>query len=194
MTPTIEGGVMRAVIVYESMFGNTHQVAEHIAIGLRRTCDVVVTPVDGADEASLATADLLVVGGPTHVHGMSSATSRKAAVDQAAKEEDLELDPDAEGPGLRNWFDELTAAHGSAAAAFDTRIDASPLLTGRASKGIGKRLRHHGYDLVVEPTSFLVDKQNHLIDGEADRAETWGASLGAILETRVSEGTVDTRS
>ena len=44
-----------------------------------------------------------------------------------------------------------------------------PLLTGRASRGIEKRLIKVGYDLVADPESFLVDKQSHLLPGEAER-------------------------
>ena len=169
---------MRAVVVYESMYGNTHAVANAIAEGLRSTFDVVVTPVGEADQGKVGSADLLVVGGPTHVHGLSTAMSRKAAADTAAKPDDEhELDPDAEGPGLRDWFDNLLPTSGQRAAAFDTRFDASPVLTGRASKGIARRLHKHKYELVAEPESFLVDKQDHLLDGEAERARGWAEQL-----------------
>jgi hypothetical protein len=157
-------------------------VADHIGAGLKPAFDVVVTSVDGADDEMLSTADLLVVGGPTHVHGMTSAMSRKSAVEAAEKEDDLELDPDAEGPGLRDWFGELSKHRRGPAAAFDTRIDAAAPLTGRASKGITRRLRSHGFDLVAEPESFLVDKQSHLLGGEEERAEKWGAALAASVE------------
>ena len=85
--------------------------------------------------SEIAGADLLVVGGPTHVHSMSSEKSRKAAKDSLSKPgSDLRLDPDAETKGLRDWFHELAPVENTGAAAFDTRIDASPLLTGRASR------------------------------------------------------------
>jgi hypothetical protein len=172
---------MRAVVVYESMFGNTHTVADHIAKGMGVDVDVTVVPVERATAALVADADLVVVGGPTHVHGMSTKTSRSGAKDTAAKDEDLELDPDAEGPGLRDWFDGL-AGGDTPAAAFDTRVDASAVLTGRASKGIARRLRHHGFAVMIDPESFLVDNENHLLAGEAHRAETWGAALAATLQ------------
>lgn len=172
---------MRAVIVYESMFGNTHVVAEHIGAGLGRAFDVVVTSVEGADDEVLAASDLILVGGPTHAHGMTSTASRKSAVEAAEKDDELQLDPDAEGPGLRNWFAQLSKRRGARAAAFDTRINAPAAVTGRASKGIARRLRHHGFELVAEPESFLVDTHNHLLDGEAERAQEWGASLAAAI-------------
>jgi menaquinone-dependent protoporphyrinogen IX oxidase len=171
---------VRALVVYESMFGNTHVIAEHIAEGLASFGDATAVSVHEATPELLRAADLVVVGGPTHVHGMSSERSREGAVDMAAKDDDLDLDPDAEGPGLRDWFDELTATAGDGrpAAAFDTRIHATAVLTGQASKGIAKRLRKHGFDLVAEPESFFVDKSTHLEADEADRATTWGRSLG----------------
>lgn len=51
------------------------------------------------------------------------------------------------------------------------------VLTGRAGKGIAKKLRKHGFELVADPESFLVDKQSKLEPGEEDRAEQWGRSL-----------------
>jgi hypothetical protein len=173
---------MRAVVVYESMFGNTHVIADHIAEGLRTRSETTVVPVHDATEDLLDGADLLVVGGPTHVHGMSSHRSREGAKEIAAKDDDLELDPDAEGPGLRDWFDELTDGRSGRAAAFDTRVHATAVLTGQASKGIAKRLRRHGFDLVVEPESFFVDKENHLEPDEAERATAWGRSLAEALQ------------
>jgi hypothetical protein len=51
------------------------------------------------------------------------------------------------------------------------------LLSGRASRGISDRLRHHGYRLVADPESFLVNKSNQLLPAEVERATAWGASL-----------------
>ena len=171
---------MRAVVVYESMFGNTHVIADHVAEGLGANFDVAVVPVADATPEALAGIELLVAGGPTHVHGMSGQRSRQAAVDVAKRQpEDVVLDPQSGGPGLKDWIDELNDGGGHLAAAFDTRIAASPVLTGRASKGIARRLRRHGFGLVGKPESFLVDKHNHLLPGEAERATAWGASLAA---------------
>jgi len=173
---------MRAVVVYESMFGNTHVVADRIAAGLRATHDVTVVAVDGATPDVLDRVDLLIVGGPTHIHGLSSHKSRASAVKMAAKpESDLELDPDAEGEGLREWFHHLPKLGAVRAAAFDTRIGSvAPAMSGRASKGIARRLRHHGLELAAEPESFLIDEDNHMVGGEDERAVAWGASLAAL--------------
>jgi hypothetical protein len=180
---------MHTLVVYESMYGNTHHVADAISRGLVGTGvgDVVVVPVDRATPELVADASLLVVGGPTHVHGMSRDSTRRAAVEQAADaDRHLELDPNAEGEGLREWFDELDCAPKSAAA-FDTRLEASALVTGRASKGIAKRLRRHGMELIGEPMSFLVEKDSTLGDGELVRAERWGCDLAQAFEARAAD-------
>jgi len=136
-----------------------------------------VVPVDRADRQLLEDADLLVVGGPTHAHGISRDSTRQAAVAVAHKpEKELTLDPDAEGEGLREWFTSLPTLRAKAAA-FDTRIDMPAVLTGRASKGISRLLRKHGFDLAAEPESFLVTTESHLEAGEATRAVEWGKQL-----------------
>lgn len=176
---------MRAVVVYESMFGNTHAIAEAIGRGLSGGCDVVVVPVERAGPDVLAGADLVVVGGPTHAHGMSREGTRHAAVTMAAKPDAVVvLDPDAEGPGLRDWF-EAVGALPHAAAAFDTRGHAPAVFTGRASKGITRKLRHHGCAIVAEPESFfVVGKDTHLERGELARAEEWGRLVARHVPNR----------
>jgi hypothetical protein len=163
------------------MYGNTHLIAECIGDGLVPLGEVSVMPVAEATPELVQSADLVVVGGPTHAHGMSKATSRASAVEMAADpDRDLELDEDAEGPGLRYWFGTLGPMT-ARAAAFDTRVKGPALLTGRASKGIAKRLRQAGCSLVAEPESFLVTTDNHLVDQEEAHARRFGAALAAAL-------------
>src|SRR5664279_1261705 len=132
---------MPVVVVYESMYGNTRAIAEAIAEGLN-PADAVVVPVGQASPQVVTPADLVVVGGPTHMFGMSRPKSRQVAVDTACKPESgLTLEPEAQGTGLREWFDALDAPGGKAAA-FDTRIK-GPLLIGHASRGIRGLLRQH---------------------------------------------------
>jgi hypothetical protein len=170
---------MRAVVVYESMYGNTHLVADAIGAGLRPAFDVTVVPVAQAGPAVLADADLVVVGGPTHVHGMSRASTRKAAVEAADKPDSgLAIEPGAEGLGLREWFGSL-GHYPARAAAFDTRMQGPAAFTGRASKGVTRLLRAHGFDVAMPPESFLVTKQNQLVADESTRAREWGAKLAA---------------
>ena len=170
---------MRAVIVYESMYGNTHLIADAIGAGLGSTFDVQVVPVSAATPEILADAGLVVVGGPTHIHGMSRAATRKAAVEGADQPGSLlELDPDAPGPGLREWIGSL-GRYPAKAAAFDTRLHGPAAMTGQASKGVARLLRAHGFDVIAKPASFLVTKENRLEPQETARAREWGAGLAA---------------
>jgi menaquinone-dependent protoporphyrinogen IX oxidase len=181
---------MRVVIVYESMFGNTRLIADAVAEGLAPGNEVTVVPVAEAGRGLLDRADLVVAGGPTHVHGMSRARARRragvvrtraSAVEMARKEDShLTLDASAEGPGLRDWLAGLGQIH-ARGAAFDTRVDGSPVLTGRASKTIAKLLERHGIALLAPAESFLVTKDNQLRPGERDRAGQWGRQLAAML-------------
>ena len=173
---------MRAVVVYESMFGNTHLVADAIGRGLQAAGEVVVVPVGEADRETLLGADLLVVGGPTHADGLTRPGTRASAAETAARREDLDLDADPGGDGLREWFEAMPDL-GTAAAAFDTRVKGPGWLTGRASVGIAKRLRRAGCSLVGEPRSFLVGADNHLLDEEEESARRFGTELAAALVT-----------
>ncbi len=174
---------MHTLIVYESMYGNTHEIADHIADGLRPHGEVHVVPVADATPDQVTWADLVVVGGPTHAHSMTSTNSRKGAADAVAKPSNtLTLDPNADGPGLRNWFSTIPTGTKKRAAAFDTRIDMAAVLTGRASRGIKSRLAKHGYTMVADAESFLVDKHSHLVAGEAERAQKWGSHLAQSYE------------
>jgi hypothetical protein len=169
---------MRALVVYESMYGNTHAVAADIAAGLRATHEVTLVPVTRATRELVAAAGLIVAGCPTHMHRMPTVASRRAAAEAARKQDSgLTLDPDADGPGLRTWLEGLSADN-VLAASFDTRLSGIPALTGRASRSISRLLKSRGCRLIVPPESFLVSKQNVLLKGEAARACSWGALVG----------------
>lgn len=172
---------MRAVVIYESMYGNTHVIADAIGRGLATGNEVTVIPVAEATPDLFDEADLVVAGGPTHVHGMSGARSRQAAMEAAHKDgSKLALEPHAQGPGLRDWFGAVGQIRGCGAA-FDTRVDGPAVLTGRASKAIAKLLDRHGLTGIAPAQSFLVTKDNQLRPGEEDRAEQWGRKLAAKL-------------
>jgi hypothetical protein len=88
------------------------------------------------------------------------------------------MEPGAtDGPGLRGWLGELPKADGARAATFDTRLDRSAALTGSASRGIARRLRRHGYEIVARESFLVEDSEGPLEDGELDRARAWGAQL-----------------
>jgi hypothetical protein len=180
---------MRAVIIYESMFGNTHQIAEAIGDGLGSETEVQVVGVGQADDIQLESADLLVVGGPTQAWGMSRPSTRKGATNYLHKPgSDLVIENGAEtGPGVREWLDSIGAIH-MKAAAFDTRLKQPVALTGRASRGIAKALARHGCTMAQPPMSFLVDNRSNLLPGERERARQWGALLSTAIEHRTAPG------
>jgi hypothetical protein len=170
---------MRALVAYESIYGNTRAIAEAVGEGLAPVGVVEVRPVHEADDEGV---DLLVVGGPTHMHGMTSSLSRRMAV-KAGEEDGVDIEPGArEEIGLRQWLSKRSGQHREAAA-FDTRGDASPRLTGMASRGIHRRLHGAGFRLIADPESFLVDdSEGPLAEGELERARAWGARLAETAQ------------
>jgi flavodoxin len=181
---------MDVAIVYESLFGNTHAVAEAIADGVRAgdpAAHVAVLPVAEAKADEVARAELLIVGGPTHIRGMTSGTSRRKGLEseqQAAEGRGVAFTPEpgAGGPGVRDWFQALpNVGPGQLAAAFDTRVEVK--FAGGAAKGIARRLRHHGYEMAGPVAGFIVTgTEGPLRDGEPERARAWGTAL--IREAR----------
>jgi len=178
---------MRAVVVYESMFGSTHVLAQAIADGLSTACDARVVRVDAVGDQEWEDVDLLVAGAPTHAHSLSTESSRHEA---AAWSDDPEKDFSLEEPelalGIREWLQHVDDVP-RMFAAFDTRSDLPRLVTGAASARIGKELRRKGSVPVVPPESFLVDRYVGLKAGEADRGRSWGrrvAQQAALASTR----------
>lgn len=169
---------MNAVVVYESIYGNTRAVAEAIAEGLG---GAHVLAVAAAGDAA-RNPDLLVAGAPTHMHGMPTSLSRRMAVDGAQEDGHAAVEPDAaDEPGLRRWLHDLSHVDGAPAAAFDTRLDRSPAMTGAAARGIDRRLRRRGYEVLGRESFLVKDAEGPLEDGELERARAWGASLAQQL-------------
>jgi len=179
---------VRALVVYESMYGNTHAIATRVASGLSVAHDVTLVPVTRATPELAAAADLIVAGAPTHRHGLPTAATRRMAADTAREEgSGLVMDPDADGPSLRSWLEALTA-EGALAAAFDTRLSALPALTGRASRPIARLLTRRGCRVLIAPESFLVSGHNTLLEGEIERASAWGALVGEAARSAYATG------
>jgi flavodoxin len=159
---------VNALVIYESMFGNTEAIARAVAEGMADRFDVSV-----ADVRTLPRAfgmDVVVVGGPTHAFGMSRPTTRRDAVRQGASPEDV-----AE-VGLREWLDTTPNLPGTSAAAFDTKIDKP--MTGSASHKASRRLRRLGCRVLVPAASFHVsDIRGPLAEGERERARRWGETI-----------------
>jgi Flavodoxin len=165
---------MRALVVFESMFGNTEAVARAVAGGLGETFEVTVADVAGRPDA--AGADLVVVGGPTHAFGMSRPSSRQQAAERGT------VRAGAAEVGIREYLDALPPLTGVAAAAFDTTAD-KPFLTGSAARKAQRHLRRLGCRVVVPAESFRVTgTTGPLVAREEDRARRWGAALAAAAK------------
>lgn len=168
---------MKALIIYESIFGNNKAVAEAIADGLAPVWDVTVTEVASAPTEIPDDVLLLIVGGPTHQFGMSRPSSRDIVASNP------ERSPDASTTGIREWLDRRPKGHqGLMSASFGTGM-AKPRFIhyfGSAAKRISKRLKQLQFDVIDSPQTFWVDGlSGPLVDGEAERAREWGESLGA---------------
>jgi hypothetical protein len=162
---------MRALVVFESMFGNTEVIANAIAEGLTGPMQVETVEVGVATTRVGDDVGLLVVGGPTHAFGMSRAGTRQDAGRQAS------AGLVSTGIGLREWLDALQRSTSVAAAAFDTRIS-KPRLPGSAARAAEKRLRRLGFRVVAPAASFYVEgTMGPLVAGERERARRWGELL-----------------
>ena len=165
---------MRALVLYESMFGNTHAIASSIADGLATGLDVTLTEISDAPRGLPDDVDVLVVGGPTHAFGLSRPSTRQDAAQQAGR------DPDEVESGLREWLAGLGPVDRSVpAAAFDTRVR-RPRVPGSAAHRAAAKLRRLGFATLDGPTTFWVGgTSGPILDGELERARQWGEQLAA---------------
>ncbi|TKJ28854.1 flavodoxin [Blastococcus sp. CCUG 61487] len=169
----------RALVVYESLFGDARAIAHAIAEGLSPRLQVDVVAAAEAPAEIGPDVDLLVVGGPNHAFSMPRPSTRRGAVEQYGARID---DPDR---GLHEWLESVRPA-GSAprAAAFDTRSDHPKLVVklDHAARTEEKLLRGLGLSLLAPAEHFFVtDAQGPLADGEEERARQWGARLADLV-------------
>jgi hypothetical protein len=165
---------MHAIVVYESVWGNTAAVARAVAEGLGP--ETHAYPTDEVPQADLVAADLIVAGSPVFAFGLPTETIRRNILRDEA---DSPSPPDLSHPSLRTWLDTVPIGHGRSAA-FETRIWWSP----RGATGtIEKRLARLGYPRVAKGEKFVVrDKYGPLKEGELDRARAWGRELREALD------------
>lgn len=170
---------MKALLVYESMFGNTRTIAEAIARGLGAHMEVELTEVGMAPRTIPADVDLLVIGGPTHAFTMSRPGTRLSA-EQMGDEPVISADM-----GQREWIEQLgDRVRKVPVATFDTRIDKPRWFWGSAARAAQRRFRRLGFPLAARAENFFVKSAavTALVDGEVERAEAWGQ---ALAESRV---------
>lgn len=165
---------VRALVVYESLWGNTAAVASAIADGLGEGAEAVTTEAATADR--IAESELVVAGAP--VLGFSLPTDRMRD-SVATSEAGAPTPPDLDHPSLRSWLEALAPAR-TFSAAFETRIWWSP----RGATGdIERRFARAGFRRLAPSEKFVVeDKYGPLRDGELDRARAWGSHLADALE------------
>ncbi|MHB1340822.1 MAG: flavodoxin [Coriobacteriia bacterium] len=160
---------MNAVVVYESLWGNTAAVARAIAEGIGDGAQAL--PVDGVTDVMVAEADLIVAGAPLLGFALPTEGMRKSIAGDAKHKGHP---PDMSHPSMRSWIERVP--RGTAAiAGFETRIWWSP---GSSAKKIAGMLQEAGYRQVAAPERFLVTgTYGPLKDGELERAKAWGQTL-----------------
>lgn len=168
---------MQALIIYESAWGNTKDIAQAISQGLsEENIDLHLSAVEDAPALNQVQTDLLVVGAPTHAFGLSRESTREDAHHRGGA---------LITSGVREWLDSGPVS--LTVATFDTHVR-HPNLPGHASRKAAKKLTKLGCTLLTDPESFNVeDYDGPLSPGEHDRARAWGHELGRRLTGRYYE-------
>lgn len=162
---------MKAVVVYESFWGNTAQIARAIAEGIGP--DAAALTTDQATGAAIEGADLVVAGAPLLGFNLPTEDMRKTLGSNLTGPS-----PDLDHPSMRSWLESFPAGSGRCAG-FETRIWWSP---GSSAKQISAGLRAKGFSAAGPDEKFLVTgKYGPLKDGEIERARQWGAKLAGSI-------------
>jgi hypothetical protein len=112
------------------------------------------------------------------------------AVEAIREDGTTHVEPGAtEEPGLRCWLRDLADGAGARAASFDTRLDRAPWFTGVASRGIAKRLRRRGHEVVVSASFQVEDSEGPLEEGELERTRDRGRELAGLPTTAEARST-----
>jgi flavodoxin I len=154
---------MNTLIIYDSAFGNTEQLALMLAETLQKQGPVEVRQVPETSSLAFEGTDFLVCGGPTQHHGLS--------------------------PAMRAWLEGLPrgALQGLRAAAFDTRYHLAAWQSGSAARAIARKLTRAGAWLIVPPESFFVlEREGPLKEGELERAAYWADNIVEQMESERS--------
>ncbi len=147
---------MRTLVVYDSMFGNTEQIARSIATACSAFGPAEAMRVDATRMTELEGVDVLVIGCPTQ--GFRATPAIRAFLDRI------------QGATLRHLH----------VACFDTRIHMPWPLNGAAAPGMVRQLRNRGITPIVPPEGFFVQgKEGPLAEGELARAARWAEQIHA---------------
>ena len=148
---------MKALIVYDSVYGNTEKIARAIAEAITPSGEVKVLRAGEANPSELESIDLLIVGSPTH-GGRPT-------------------------PAVQNLLNKVPKLQGIKVAAFDTRIPTKLVrVFGYAAGRIANNLKKKGSTLIASPEGFFVTGgQGPLKEGELERAAGWAKG---ILESK----------
>jgi hypothetical protein len=165
---------MKAIVVYESHWGNTAAIARAIAEGIGPEAQALSTAE--AAGAAIADAGLIVAGSPLLGFSLPTESMLKGMASNAARDP---VAPDLSHPSMRAWLDGLAKGDGRAAS-FETRLWWSP---GSAAKAILGKLEALGYRPAAKAERFIVKgKYGPLRDGELERARAWGVELAQAMK------------
>ncbi|SIO85525.1 hypothetical protein [Nocardiopsis sp. JB363] len=153
---------MRTLIVVESYFGNTTEVARTLAEHLE---PARVVPVAEAPTEIPIDVDLLLVGAPTHDFSLPSANTRKQALDKGGH---------GQGPGVREWIASLTPRD-LPVHTFDTSH--AKRLSGSAARAAAKALKRRGFRPTRGPSFHVHGRSGPLEEGQLRRVQEWAAAL-----------------
>jgi flavodoxin I len=154
----VEVSIMKALIVYDSVYGNTEKIARAIAEAITPPDEVKVLRAGEANPSELEATDILIVGSPTHGGRPTPAIQ-----------------------DLLNKVPKLS--QGINVAAFDTRIPTKLVrVFGYAAGRIARNLKGKGGTLIASPEGFFVTaSKGPLREGELERAADWAKG---ILESK----------
>ncbi len=164
---------MKAIVVYESLWGNTAAVAGAIAEGIGPGARALST--GEATGAALADVDLIVAGAPVLAFRLPDDRIRNSIRTDPRY---ASRPPDLSHPSMRSWLEALPKGSGRSAA-FETRIWWSP---GGSTGAIARGLEKAGYRSIAKPRRFVVTgTYGPMRDGEVEKARQWGVEIAQAM-------------
>ena len=141
---------MKAIVVYDTKFGNTEQVAK----GIARVLNADVVRVTDVDITKLKEYDIFAFGSPTHTWNISS--------------------------GMKKLFNKLKGESfkGKKAATFDTKYKSR--FAGSAAKKIQSKLKKLDFEIIMDPMNFIViGNEGPLAEGEMEKTTAFSTLISS---------------